>query len=680
MKVQDVGRFFPILVLCLSLFSLSAVASETPASDVLHILSPNDGETVENFLTAVLHWKYPINGALEIVDTKDTYGVRGLVPWRDISLEISRQPDFSDRLIQCDLKDEVTEYRFAVLPSTTYYWRITPFEIKEGKRVELTAASASARFTTGAPLNRVGASDEERYRNPRRGAHWMNMNPVQGTVEEPLSPWYDIKAYRKSPPPTLAQVRDLFPVPVWEGPGTSHQDALDAYWYCWDTLLRVWTYPPVTDHHQAVSNLIGYRTWGWWGSTMIFDTCFIMHFARYGYHAYPFISALDNAYARQHENGYICRESDNDNREVAFAFPVNPPVLAWAEWENYRVTGDKERLRAVFLPLARHYEWWMTYQRRENGLYWTSGLNEADDSPRNGVMHSAVSATSYQGVAAQCLAKMAGELGREDMKAFFEDQNEELKQLVNRFFWDEEHHIYNDLDKDGRPITELTPGALCKHVHMFWPLMAGFASSERAADMLKEIKNPASFNRLTGIPSLSADSAGYNTENGQYWRGAVWPPTQCMVQEGLRQAGYADDVYELAEKYHRACVADYQAHKTLCEDLAPDKILGCGQPDFVGWAGIGPVANLIEYVLGFDFDAPARTITWTIRQAERHGLANVWFNGFKVNLIADPAAVNSPRMVSVESGGAFTLRIKTSGKTIEEKITAGARTIEVPAQ
>jgi hypothetical protein len=651
----------------------SGLAVGAPASETLHILSPKDGATIDNFLTAVLRWEYPIHGALEIVDTPDTYGVRGLVPWQDVSLEVSRQADLSEPFVQCNLKDDVTEYRFTALPATTYYWRITPVEIKEGKRVELAAASARSSFTTGTPLNRADASDEERYRNPRRGAHWMNMKPVAFAVEEPLSPWYEVKAYRKSPPPTLAQVRDQLPIPVWE----SHQDALDVYWYCWDTLLRVWTYAPITDQHQAVSNLIGYMTWGWWGSTMIFDTCFIVRFARYGHHAYPFVSALDNAYARQHENGYICRESDNDNREVAFAFPVNPPLLAWAEWENYLVTGDKDRLRAVFPPLVRHYEWWMTYQRRENGLYWTSGLNEADDSPRNGIMHAAVSATGYQGVAAQCLAKIAGELGREDMKGFFAGQNEELKQLVNRFFWDEPHQIYNDLDKDGRPITELTPGALCKHVHMFWPLMAGFAPPERAAGMVKELKNPASFNRLTGVPSLSADSAGYNTENGQYWRGAVWPPTQCMVQEGLKQAGHPDDLYELAEKYHRACVADYKAHKTLCEDLAPDKVLGCGKPDFVGWAGIGPVANLIEYILGFDFDASTRTITWTIRQSERHGLDNVWFNGFKISLIAEPASANEPRKVSIESGGDFTLRIKTGGKSTEEQIAAGTKVIEL---
>ena len=83
------------------------------------------------------------------------------------------------------------------------------------------------------------------------------------------------------------------------------------------------------------------------------------------------------------------------SRALSATFPVNPPLFAWTEWEWYKTTGDKERLRRVLLPLVKHYEWWMLYQRRENGLYWVDGVNEADDSPRNGLMHYSVSATSY---------------------------------------------------------------------------------------------------------------------------------------------------------------------------------------------------------------------------------------------------------------------------------------------
>jgi neutral trehalase len=292
-------------------------------------------------------------------------------------------------------------------------------------------------------------------------------------------------------------------------------------------------------------------------------------------------------------------------------------------------------------------------------------------------MHAAVSATSYQGLASQCLARIAGELGREDMRGFFQAQNDELRQLVNAHFWDEAHRIYNDLDQHGRPITELQPGALCTHVHMFWPLMAGFATPERAAGMVAELRNPASFNRLTGVPSLSADSTGYNAENGQYWRGAVWPPTQCMVQEGLKQTDYRDDLQELAAKYHRACVADYQQQRTLRENMAPDQVLGCGQPDFVGWSGIGPVANLIEHLLGLEIEAPRRTITWTLRQPERHGLTRLQFHGFQVDLVAEPASARGPREITVTSGGEFTLCVRRGPTLIEVPIGAEKRTIVV---
>src|SRR6202012_2913721 len=111
----------------------------------------------------------------------------------------------------------------------------------------------------------------------------------------------------------------------------------------------------------------------------------------------------------------------------------------------------------VFMPIVKHYEWWMKYQRRENGLYWIQGVNEADDSPRNNLMYYAVSATSYQALAALCLSKIAGEIGRPDMQAFFDSQHREIDSLVNKYFWDNQHHIYNDLTQDGRFITELQP-------------------------------------------------------------------------------------------------------------------------------------------------------------------------------------------------------------------------------
>ena len=294
-------------------------------------------------------------------------------------------------------------------------------------------------------------------------------------------------------------------------------------------------------------------------------------------------------------------------------------------------------------------------------------------------MHASVSATSYQGVAVQCLARIAEELGREDLKGFFMSQNEELKQLVNQYFWDAPHGVYNDLDEHGRPITELQPGVFCKHVHMFWPLMAGFATARSCRRHGAGIAEP----RLVQSPHWSAQPVGRQCRIQPReravlaWRRLATHPMHGAGRSPGRQATWRTS-RNLRRNTIRACVADYQNQKTLRENMAPDKILGCGQPDFVGWAGIGPVANLIEYVLGFEIDAPGKIITWTIRQDERHGLRNLRFNEFKVDLIAEPASGDGLRQIAVESGGEFLLRLRRSGRIVEERIVAGTRTIVIP--
>ena len=273
-------------------------------------------------------------------------------------------------------------------------------------------------------------------------------------------------------------------------------------------------------------------------------------------------------------------------------YPVNPPLFAWAEWEYYRLSGDVRRLAAVFLPITRHYEWWMTYQRRANGLYWTNGAQEADDSPRNAIMHYAVSATSYQALAALYLGRIARAIGRDDMAAFFEDQHRQLGELVNRHFWDAGRHIYNDLAADGRFITELEPGKFCKHCHMFWPMLAEVAPPDRLDGMVAELTNPASFCRRNGVPSLSADSAGYtggSEGTGQYWRGAVWPPIQCMVQQGLSRNGRWELARQFAEKYASAVVETYRRQHDITENLAAGPAAGLRRRQVRGlgrcWSG-----------------------------------------------------------------------------------------------
>jgi hypothetical protein len=642
-----------IAVLCLPSASHSQSPSVASAGG-LAVLSPANGATLDTCLTATLRWQYPAQGA-------------DYAPAAKTLLQVSLREDLNSPIVSVELAENVTTYRLAVVPQTTYHWEIAPFDEKGLRRDR----SARGRFTSGAPGLDATAEDRVRYRNPREGAHWLALKPVEFSQPEPLSPWHGRKSYLDQRIPRFEDLKGRLPIPVFDG----HPETLDAYWYCWRTLLGIWSFAPDSPDHQAVANICGIKSWGPWGSTMVFDTAFILHFARYGHAAWPFVTALDNCYARQHENGFICRETDKNNREVYVIFPVNPPLFAWAEWEWYRVSGDRERLRRVLLPIVKHYEWFMTYQRRADGVYWTNGAQEADDSPRNTLMHRAVSATSYQALAARHLAMMARVVGREDLAKFFTAEHRQLGELVNRRFWDEAHGLYNDLAADDRFITELSPGSFCKHVHMFWPMLAGIVPADRVSRLVTELQNPASFNRRNGVPSLSADSAGYTggpAGNGQYWRGAVWPSGQCMVQEGLRACGQDALARHLAEKYFFAQLEVFGKEKTIKENLAPDQALGCGVSEFVGWGGLGPVANLIEAVLGFDLNAPEGTITWNLVRTERHGLQGLRLGNVEVDLVAERrAGPDDPCEIQVRSGGAFTLKCVLHGKTTEIHVPTG---------
>ena len=85
--------------------------------------------------------------------------------------------------------------------------------------------------------------------------------------------------------------------------------------------------------------------------------------------------------------------------------------------------------------------------------------------------------------------------------------------------------------------------------------------------------------------------------------------------------------------------------------------------DFVGWGGIGPIALLIENVIGIQPDAIDKEITWHMTRTDRHGLNNLWLGGDlgKFDLIA-AARIDSysPAVITVTSANADTTTTTTA--------------------
>ena len=182
----------------------------------------------------------------------------------------------------------------------------------------------------------------------------------------------------------------------------------------------------------------------------------MMSFARYGHQVFPFIGSLDNFYSRQYENGYICHEiNQSKGQDIVLSVrddSVNPPLLAWAETDYARISGDQSRFAEVLPSLEKNAEWLEKYRRKSgtvHGLFWNtvigSGMNH---SPRQGsgwVDMSTQMVLTYEG-----MAQMAERLDMKAKAQAYKKRATELATSINRYMWNEADGLYYDVDDQAK--------------------------------------------------------------------------------------------------------------------------------------------------------------------------------------------------------------------------------------
>ena len=612
---------------------------------------PNDGTMLRTPLTTVLSWPSVPGAAV---------------------YEVSLRMMGSGTVAADRIPAPQTSFHTPLCPAADYEWSVGAF----GEDSNALSEPEWSIFSTPKPKAEEVSDYAVSFSGVRPGAHWGIMSPLSEDPSAELSPWFGKKCFDCAPPPEFADIRHLLPKPVWD----SHAEAIDMYWYAWETLFSVGLFAPPSENSLAVSNVLGQKEWHSFGISTVWDLAFIQQFARYGHAAYPFITTADNCYARQHENGFICREADANNREIYKVYPVGLPLLAWAEWSYYEITGDVDRLRMAFLPLVKEYEWFMLHQRRANGLYWNVGIADGmDDSPRNTLAHYYLSTTCCMVLGGEILSNMASLLGYKDLAKWFGAETKQLKRLANSSFWDSKHRLYNDLGVNGKPITYTTQAGVCKHAFILWPLISGVATAERASSLASQMVDPGSFNRPSGIASLSADSSLYTNDTVDVsWRGGIWPPIQYMAIKGLQRAGNEGLAAYFAEKYYNSFLRAFVADGDIRQALAPEANVMSGDAKAVGWGGLAPIALLIEDIFGIRANAPANEVCWCVRRLERHGIEDLRFGSNRVTLICEAREnQNSPCKITVECDRDFALVVGLPSGTTRKKVEAGKTSLVI---
>lgn len=475
------------------------------------------------------------------------------------------------------------------------------------------------------------------------------------------------------PLPTFAGIKDRLPAPVFD----ENPVYVAMYWKAWELACHNFYTPRPGSGFVSLFIDAAFNQ-----NIFLWDTCFLTMFCNHAHPLVPGIGSLDNFYAKQHGDGEICREIDRTtgrdfwpNRDgKSFHYvgrdapqppprvtldALNHPILAWAEVESFRLTGDLARLARVYEPLVRYHRALQTYLRQGNGLYMTDWAS-MDNSPRNAFLDggAAVDTSAEMVLFARHLGVIADLLGKGDAASAFRREAAELTHRINATMWDPQRRFYFDLKADGHRAPARTIAA-------YWTLLADVASPDQADALAAELRNPRTFGRRHRVPTVPADEPSYDPAGG-YWRGAAWAPTNLMVIRGLQRSGKNDLARAIALEHLQRVAEVYQSTGTLWENYAPDAPVP-GKPakgDFVGWTGIVPIVHFLEHAIGLEADAGHNRLTWNLVSDARCGCERYRFNSHVTTLIAEPAdAATGRRTIHVESDGPFELRLRR-GETI----------------
>ncbi|GAM59082.1 putative isomerase [Vibrio ishigakensis] len=343
--------------------------------------------------------------------------------------------------------------------------------------------------------------------------------------------------------PKFADIKAELPQLSWD----ANSKAVAGYYKTWEIAFGNLRQP--TESNGFVSNFIDTA---FNNHLFMWDSAFITMFGKYAHHCFEFIGTLDNLYAKQMMDGFIGRELSIETGQNHFhrhdPTSTGPNILPWAEWQHYEMSGDKERLAQVFVPILALHRWIADNRTWKDGTYWGCGWScgmdnqlRVDKKKYDFSHHSHsswIDVTLHQYLSATLLLKMQQELGTDEDLSDIQAEIVNLKKVVNEKMWDESRQFYFDTLRDDS-------FSSIKSIGPYWALLTDMVPKERLQSFIAHLDDERSFKRPHRIPTMSADCEHY-TDNGDYWRGGVWAPTNYMVLKGLEKHGYHDLAFDIA--------------------------------------------------------------------------------------------------------------------------------------
>lgn len=267
-------------------------------------------------------------------------------------------------------------------------------------------------------------------------------------------------------------------------------------------------------------------------------------------------------YYFQEEDGFIpdCvyRDTSIENHNYR---NTKPPLSAWAVWEVFQQTKDKEFLMEMYPKILKQHNWWYLnrdfdgdglceYGSTDGSLIaakWESGMDNAVRFDNSEIMvnsstafslnQESVDLNAYLFAEKKYLWEIAGVLEFIDNQNRLEKEAHNLKIRIQEQFFDPTTGWFYDTSLDGSEFIKVMG---CEG----WiPLWAEVASQEQAEAVMQKMMNPNYFNTHVPFQTLSADHPKFKPDGG-YWRGPNWIDQAYFGVKGLQNYGFNKEADE----------------------------------------------------------------------------------------------------------------------------------------
>jgi len=301
-----------------------------------------------------------------------------------------------------------------------------------------------------------------------------------------------------------------------------------------------------------------------------------------------------------------------------------PPVGSYIVWKVYQRIQDRALLEWAYPRLKKWHEWWLHDRgdgqpwrdgNRDGLLEWGSDRGSAHSVGGRGFLYVAkwesgmddspmydeatydphtytmnlddVGLNSFYTADAECLAKIARVLGRDEDAKRFEAEYEHMKQIIREKRWNGQGGMYENRFWGGEFSKHLSPTS-------FYPMFAGIATPEQAKRMVEgHLLNPKEFWGTYVVPSIARNDPAFPDQ--YYWRGSIWGPTNYVLYEGITRYGFDKVAFEIAQKSYNLFMDDWRTNQHYNEQYLAWGGTGGGDRHYT-WGALLCLVALEQYI------------------------------------------------------------------------------------